>query len=307
MTDLMILHHYDNSPYAEKIRLMFGLTNTQWKSLLSPIKPPRPNVDPLTGGYRRIPVAQLGADIFCDTALIATEIAAMTGHSELDPVNVSDEGLTLMKQAEQEAFFAAIAAVSPLRLMGTMFQTMGPLEILPFIIDRAGMLKGGSQKQPNPIMARQIMASLLSALDVTLEQRDWLAGDTPSIVDFTVYHPLWLHVTSARKPLQASSNVQRWYQAVTALGHGEREETAQAYAFQMAKVSTPRSLPQTIAEPPIVPGVQVQVAPIDYGVEPVVGKLAAITENRIVLARDTQQFGTLHVHFPRKGYSLNAL
>ena len=77
MTESIILHHYDNSPYAEKIRLMFGFTNMSWSSLLSPAWPPRPNLDPLTGGYRRIPVAQIGADIFCDTALIAQEVARL--------------------------------------------------------------------------------------------------------------------------------------------------------------------------------------------------------------------------------------
>ena len=71
MKDAFILHHYDRSPYAEKVRLMFGVTNSEWQSLLSPPWPPRPNVDPLAGGYRRIPVAQCGADIFCDSAVIA--------------------------------------------------------------------------------------------------------------------------------------------------------------------------------------------------------------------------------------------
>ena len=67
MTETIILHHYDASPYAEKIRLMFGLKGMRWHSVLSPEQPPRPNVDPLSGGYRRIPIAQIGADVFCDT------------------------------------------------------------------------------------------------------------------------------------------------------------------------------------------------------------------------------------------------
>ena len=60
-----VLHHYEASPYAEKIRLMFGYTGLRWHSVISPPMPPRPNLDPLTGGYRRIPVAQKGADLFC--------------------------------------------------------------------------------------------------------------------------------------------------------------------------------------------------------------------------------------------------
>ena len=51
-SDSWILHHYEDSPYAEKIRLMFGHAGMAWQSVLSPSMPPRPNLDPLTGGYR---------------------------------------------------------------------------------------------------------------------------------------------------------------------------------------------------------------------------------------------------------------
>ena len=60
----LVLHHYEDSPYAEKIRLMFGHLNLTWYSLISPAMPPRPNLDPLVGGYRRIPVLKQGADLF---------------------------------------------------------------------------------------------------------------------------------------------------------------------------------------------------------------------------------------------------
>jgi hypothetical protein len=80
----IILHHYQGSPYSEKIRLMFGYTNTAWFSLLSPAQPPRPNLDPLTGGYRRIPVAQMGGsrvevapEDYCVVPVVGT-FAALT-------------------------------------------------------------------------------------------------------------------------------------------------------------------------------------------------------------------------------------
>lgn len=31
MTQPIILHHYENSPYAEKVRLMVGLGNNPWQ------------------------------------------------------------------------------------------------------------------------------------------------------------------------------------------------------------------------------------------------------------------------------------
>src|SRR3982751_772432 len=75
MTDL-ILHHYDSSPFSEKVRLMFGIKGLAWKSVIQPVIMPKPELIPLTGGYRRIPVLQIGADVYCDTQVILAELEA---------------------------------------------------------------------------------------------------------------------------------------------------------------------------------------------------------------------------------------
>jgi glutathione S-transferase len=64
------LHHYPNSPFAEKVRAIFGFKNIAWKSVFQPAVMPKPDLITLTGGYRRIPVLQVGNDVVCDTALI---------------------------------------------------------------------------------------------------------------------------------------------------------------------------------------------------------------------------------------------
>ncbi|MDP3324434.1 MAG: glutathione S-transferase N-terminal domain-containing protein, partial [Hydrogenophaga sp.] len=69
MTDL-ILHHYPMSPFSEKVRLILGHKQLAWQSVLIPSVMPKPDVVALTGGYRRTPFLQIGADIYCDTALI---------------------------------------------------------------------------------------------------------------------------------------------------------------------------------------------------------------------------------------------
>ena len=63
----IILHHFDQSPFSEKIRLIFGLKSIAWRSVRISRIMPRPDLMPLTGGYRRTPVMQIGADIYCDT------------------------------------------------------------------------------------------------------------------------------------------------------------------------------------------------------------------------------------------------
>jgi glutathione S-transferase len=55
MTDI-ILHHFDISPFAEKIRLAFGIKNLSWHSVEIPLVMPKPDLTALTGGYRKTPV-----------------------------------------------------------------------------------------------------------------------------------------------------------------------------------------------------------------------------------------------------------
>ncbi len=57
----IILHHFDRSPFSEKIRVVFGHKGLSWKSVRIPQIMPKPDLMPLTGGYRRTPVMQIGA------------------------------------------------------------------------------------------------------------------------------------------------------------------------------------------------------------------------------------------------------
>ncbi|MDP1567767.1 MAG: glutathione S-transferase N-terminal domain-containing protein, partial [Polaromonas sp.] len=70
MADL-ILHHYPSSPFSEKVRLILAYKQLPWKSVVIPAIMPKPDVLALTGGYRKTPFLQVGADIYCDSALIA--------------------------------------------------------------------------------------------------------------------------------------------------------------------------------------------------------------------------------------------
>lgn len=307
MSKPIILHHYDASPYAEKVRLMFGMTALHWQSLESPVQPPRPNLDPLTGGYRRIPVLQIGADIICDTGLIAREVAAAAKWPALDPANASEADTALMAQAEKKAFFAAIGAVPPMRLIGTMLLRFGPVGTFRFIKDRAGMMKGGTVRPPQGDDAKAELKSLVSALEARLADSDWVGGSEPALADLACFHPLWLHANCSRRPLDAGQRVKDWFQRVSDIGHGHREDITREQAFAAAKAADPRPLPASIDGSPVAVGSEVEVAPSDYAVVPVSGTLVAITDDRIVLARKTPEFGTLHVHFPRASYSIVAV
>ncbi len=303
----LILHHYEASPYAEKIRLMFGIADAEWQSLLCPPQPPRPMLDPLTGGYRRIPVAQLGADIFCDTALIAEEVAAMTGHTELAPCVAGDPGSDIAAQAEGQVFFAAITSIPPLKLIGTLLGNYGLLGTLRFVKDRSGMMSGGTVKPPRGADAMAVVTAFMAQLDSHLEVQSFVAGDTITYADLAVFHPLWLHMRVGNKQVPTSlPNVKRWFAGIEALGHGRRQEIDQQVAFSAASDAEPRPLPEGgLSEGPL--GKTVSVSPADYGRDPVTGVLVWMGDDRVIVARQTDEFGTLHVHFPRRNYQVDAL
>jgi len=70
----VILHNYPQSPVAEKVRVAFGIKGINWRNVEIPRLPPKPMLTPLTGGYRRTPVMQIGADIYCDSQCIIREL-----------------------------------------------------------------------------------------------------------------------------------------------------------------------------------------------------------------------------------------
>ena len=59
MTDkstAIIFHHYDISPFSEKVRVAFGIKGLDWYAVEQPVIMPKPELTALTGGYRKIPV-----------------------------------------------------------------------------------------------------------------------------------------------------------------------------------------------------------------------------------------------------------
>jgi glutathione S-transferase len=300
-----VIHHYEASPYAEKIRAMFGLAGQRWGSVLSPTYPPRPNVDPLAGGYRRIPVAQLGADIFCDTSLIAAEVATFTGHSELAPQIADPQAQAMAARAEGDVFFSAITSVPPLKLLGKLIMSNGLFATAKFVRDRTGMMKGASVQPPQGAAAATLFNEFLSDLNDHLADKQTVTGEKLRYADFCVYHPIWLALSvGGAKTLPDYEHVQRWLGLMESLGHGDRKEMTGEDAFDEARGFDPRELPNDANGHDAV-GQEVTIAPADYGKVGVTGILVAAGDDRYILARDTERFGTLHVHFARDGYEVS--
>ncbi|MDB5476817.1 MAG: glutathione S-transferase [Phenylobacterium sp.] len=293
-----ILHHYDTSPFSEKPRVMFGVKGLAWRSVIQPVIMPKPELVPLTGGYRRIPVMQVGADIYCDTQVILAEIEARAPAPKL--ARGGDWAVNIWAD---RLFFQATVAV--------VFGVIGDQVPKAFIADRE-KLSG----RPFDMAAMKAAALPMKAqwrvhagwIEDGLADGDFLGGSTPSLADIAAYMNVWWLSAAARSQadelLVSFPRVDAWRGRMRAIGHGKRSEMTGAEALKVARDCEPAPGPAHDAADPLglSPGDLVSVAADDYGRDAIAGHLVALTPQRVVIARDTEDLGRLHVHFPRVGY-----
>jgi glutathione S-transferase len=300
---MMIFHHYEMSPFSEKVRLLFGYAEVPWQSALVPAMPPRPGLDPLTGGYRRIPVAQIGADLFCDTRVICEEIAALTEKQKVSLYDCSTDEQDYAAQLDGAVFWAAVLSIPQLTVLKQLLRGLGLFGTVRFVIDRAGIGRNARLKAPSAAEATQQFEEHLREMEQRL-QSDFLFGDAPTYADFAAYHTLWFHRAIGDLPMPAGlPHVTEWYQRMTAIGHGDREEISQTQVFAAARDNSPRPISGEHTKDAMI-GKTVSIKPSDYALDAVTGTLVGSSETRYIVARETQEFGTIHVHFPRMGFEV---
>lgn len=303
----LILHHYALSPFSEKIRLMLGYTGLAWQSAISPAMPPRPIVDPLAGGYRKIPVAQIGADIFCDTRIISSEIAKLADRPLLTVENCSIEIQEFVQFVDRTAFMATVVSGSPKKAMLLLLTHFTPWSAYRFIKDRAGIQKTSKSKRITAADGLDIMRDFIKELDEKLAGQAFLFADEPCSADFSTYHVLWFRdKTRGNKDLRKLANLSRWWDAMSKFGHGQQVKVKKNAVFKQALAEQPRQLPGNGDAHPLM-GKSVQIQPDDYAQTPTQGTLVFAGKDRWIVARETEDFGTLHVHFPLLGYEISAV
>lgn len=306
MADL-ILHHYPTSPFAEKIRLVLGHKNLAWKSVIIPMIMPKPDVLALTGGYRKTPILQIGADIYCDTALICDVLEHLQPEPSLYPEPSKGMGRTLAQWADTTLFWTAMAYNFQPPGVAQVFANAPPEAAKAFADDRQAM-RQGMPRMPAADSAAAYK-SYLRRLSDMLDDWPFLLGSLPSIADFSAYHPLWF--TRTRTPamagiLNATPAVLTWMDRMAAMGHANFEKFSATDAIAVAAAATPAALHDDIFqdEHGIALGSQVTINSENFGLEPTQGELIAATRMRYTLRRTDQCAGTVHVHFPRVGYIL---
>lgn len=303
---MMILHHYPMSPFSEKVRLMYGYTGGEWQSVISPEMPPRPIVDPLAGGYRRIPVGQVGADVFCDTRLICAELAIAAGKPGLNPAALDKQTLAMAERFDGEVFWAAVASIPARSMLLKLFRELSLRRAFRFIKDRAGVARTAVTKPLSPRAAGPLFDDHLQQLETMLDgEQPFLQGADPGYLDFAAYHTLWFKLAVGGLPMPDNlPAVGAWYRRMTAFGHGTVREGGAEDAFAAAREQQPRPLPSASERAGEI-GKAVVIRPDDYALDGTAGVLVCADDERWILARETDDLGLVHVHFPRRGFRLD--
>ncbi|HOA95387.1 MAG TPA: glutathione S-transferase family protein [Quisquiliibacterium sp.] len=307
MSPVPILHHYDFSPFSEKIRLAFGFKGLDWHAVEAPSVMPKPDLVALTGGYRHIPVMQIGADVFCDTRTIARALDRLWPARPL--VRPATRGLAtaLEAWAERDLFWPIARYVT-----GVNADTIDP----QLHVDRAA-LRGKPAPSPERLraVARRSLAQVRAELPVVdrllAHGGAWLLPDGPGQADFAVYHGLWFlgaFAVDCSDVLAPYPAVRSWMARVAAIGHGRRMPMSAAEALAAAARGAPAPLPPAHDDDSLPPvGSRVSVRPDDYTTEAVTGRLAQVDHDDVRVLRDDAVLGAVMMHFPRIGYTIRAL
>jgi glutathione S-transferase len=298
----LILHQYAMSPFSEKVRRILAFKNVRWRSVRAPAVMPKPDLVPLTGGYRKIPVLQIGNHVYCDTALIARVVDGLAPSPPLYGFPMAE---AVAQWADYELFeAAAVVGMRPTRFEDAL-ALLTPEELQKIGEDRLAMRNDARKKTLPFAAAKAHLAAYLDRLESELAERPYLLGSAASIADFAVYHSLWFLERLAPEPLAPFPRVRGFMERVSAFTGTPPVETTAEEALRICREST--------AEPPRGPideglGVaandRVAVRAADYGRDPVLGTLVFASRDRIAIRREDARAGVVYVHFPRIGYEV---
>ncbi|HWA12744.1 MAG TPA: glutathione S-transferase N-terminal domain-containing protein [Burkholderiales bacterium] len=299
----IILHHYPASPVSEKVRVALGIKKLAWRSVEIPRLPPKPDVLPLTGGYRRTPFLQIGADIYCDSLCILRELHRR--HPKPDFFPGRSEGVTWALARWTDVAFDAAVRLS----IGANADQLPEA----FLQDRGRLFFGTSWSKEQlkadvPHAAAQVRAQLAWIDQQLGDGRAYLPGGVPGLFDALCYYLVWFvrgRWQGGPAMIAGFPKLEAWETRVKAIGHGKPVPMASAEAIDVARAAQTATPEGSDPGDPqgLHPGQRVSIVfDGDSGEVPVEGKVRRVDAHTIAILRDDPRVGTVCVHFPRVGY-----
>lgn len=309
--DEIILHNYPQSPVAEKARVAFGIKGIEWRDVEIPRIVPKPFLTQLTGGYRRTPVVQIGADIYCDSQRIIHELEKRFPSPSFYPTKDTGLAFCLSRWTDGDLFNLAVQIVLGANmedLPADFAEDRGRLYMGP---NWAEELKNANSNLPHLVAQIRTPFDWLNAQ--LSDKRDFMFGDAPSALDAQLYHVVWFlrgRCTQGPALLSEFPDLERWERNVKAIGHGNASPMTPQEAIKRASECEPVEISGVDKNDPqgLTQGQEVEISPdVDGGEQPVTGTIVAACSKSVTIHRHDEEAGNLHVHFPRAGYKINLI
>lgn len=304
-----ILHHYDASPFAEKIRTLLGHKNAHYKVVNIPIIMPKPDLVALTGGYRKTPVLQHKNHIYCDTRLMARVIDEQFPTQNIFPPELSLTANTMAQWADQHLFFVAVAVAFSPAGYEAFCQRVPEKFVEAFVNDRGKMREGASGIAIEANTALELLPIYLNQMEQQLKNSGpYVCGKQISIADFSIYHCLWFinNNPGVSALLDGYEKLNQWFETIKAIGHGTQTGIDATAAIEIAQSSEKVlfSNDNFLVVNGFAFGDRVAIIPTDISFIPVTGELIVSKNDEIAVKRSDEKAGEVYVHFPRVGYKI---
>ena len=296
----LILHNHVGSIFSEKVRRVLAYKGLDWTNIqVSPI-PPKTNFTPLTGGYRRMPVLQIGADIYCDSALIIQKLEEICPTPSVFPKETSGIASMIADWADHRAFKWVLVTIYP-DFMAHMPEV--------FIQDRKELIPELDPERVKDLSphAFEQFKKFVSFVDMALLNHAFVAGDAFSVADAACYHLFWFAKLSPRvfAPIESYPRILDWMAKVAAFPSPKVEDKADLYPLGVALDSTPTDVGDFTNGSDIYGlGDMVSVSADDYATEQIVGEIAKLAPNEIAVRQVSEKLGEIVIHFPRLGFNI---
>jgi len=301
----IIFHHYPQSPVAEKVRVVFGIKDLNWRSVLIPRLPPKPELMPLTGGYRQTPVMQIGADVYCDSQCIIRELERRFPQPSLFPGGSQGMAWGVSRWTDGPLFKTVISVV---------FADPGESMSNQLLDDRLPLYFNADTSITDiKASLRDNLASLRAQfgwMDERLANRKFMLGAQPGLPDALAYYLVWFLRGRYRQGpefLAEFKHLIRWEKDTADLGHGTAlDMTAdEALAVALGAESITAEGVEPFEAQDLRPGQTVSVTP-DNNSASISGTLLALARDETVIARRHPRVGNIAIHFPRVGYRIRS-
>ena len=298
----LILHQYDISPFSQKAQKMMGLKELSWQSVEMPMIAPKPDVEALTGGYRGTPVLQIGRDVFIDNWMIARA---------LDEFDASGPAINAQGGLREAALYAWGERLFTPLLHAALAAYQCEWDA-DFLADRKRVFPDvdfDTLDVSDPDR-RSLVRAYLGTVEAQLGlDQDFLGGAQADSCDIHVWGMVWMihSALPALMPIvETFPRLTDWYDRVSAMGTGDREDVKIDVAWQSLKDGPARPLPDTPDQEPLAPwvGEVVDIAAGSADRGSASGRLLAVNHEQVVLGVEPISGEAAQVWFPRFGYHL---